>query len=350
MELRSIFDTLLQKSGTLEEVEDTLKKAMIFEANYRLVRHPYDLIGIRRQKYFEDALEESLKVENCQRIVGGTGYLKQRLNDCIRSVKTNQILIALKILTTIVVITTAVTVNDYYQDYQVINLFRECGDKLEEGVGKFESFTGFKSSSRILLIVMIISSAHIVLNLPSLWYRFKVSMQMKNRRAELEFESVDPGYVVNQFNIPIAESRNESTLQMMIQWGVYYNYAWYITWYLKLNADNKDDANIEKLEQVDEILTFSKLFPSYISSVFSLTYGQFLQHGICYKYRTSVRKQLLYLFSSGMNVFCIMCVLLTLQVAIFDNGVEKGYYIHAVALMMITPFLSANMILPTSND
>ena len=40
-----------------------IKKAMVFEANERLVGHPFDLIGLRRLKLFEDCLKNYVKKE-----------------------------------------------------------------------------------------------------------------------------------------------------------------------------------------------------------------------------------------------------------------------------------------------
>jgi hypothetical protein len=49
-----------------EETEDRriqLRNAMMFEANARLMRHPYDLIGMRGLKLFEDSLKNYLEKE-----------------------------------------------------------------------------------------------------------------------------------------------------------------------------------------------------------------------------------------------------------------------------------------------
>jgi hypothetical protein len=207
-----------------------------------------------------------------------------------------------------------------------------------------------------LTIVFLFSTVQIIFQLPSLWYRYKVSIQMASPRSELGLEVVDPVHVFNQYNLPLSESSGESIWQMMVQWGVYFCFSWFITWRLKLS-----DIDTEELHHVNDILCFKTLFHSLISSGCSLTYGQYVAHSICYKYRTTTRQKLIYLISSAMSTLCIICILLGWQTAITDFGIGDKIYqessfglvdqaILIIAFLLITPYLYKYMVLPTSNS
>ena len=118
MEIQSIFNTLIEKFEATEERERKLRTAMIFEANGRLVRHPYDLIGIRRQKLFEDSLKACLEVENGRTSVVSTELVKSRLYQCCNKKGVqNQIFVALKIVATIIVVTFAVIKLKFWKSF-----------------------------------------------------------------------------------------------------------------------------------------------------------------------------------------------------------------------------------------
>ena len=207
-----------------------------------------------------------------------------------------------------------------------------------------------------LTIVSIFSGIQTLFHLYSLQYRFKVSMQMTSPRSELGLVQINPVHVVNQYNLPLSESRSESIWQMMVQWGVYFCFSWFVTWRLKLfNVD------AEELQEVDKILCFKALFPSLISSGCSLTYGQYVAHSISYKYRTNTRQKFVYIMSSALMRMCIMCILLSWQTAITDFGIGDKIYqessfgffdqaILIIAFLPVTPFLYQHMVLPTSNS
>ena len=207
-----------------------------------------------------------------------------------------------------------------------------------------------------LSVVSIFSIVQTIFHLPSLWYRYKVSMQMESASSELGQENIDPSHVVNQYNLPISESRNEAIWQMMVQWGQYYCLAWYVTWRLQIS---EVDKATDEFDDVNDLLNFSKLCPSLISSACSLTYGQFVAHNITYKYRTSGKQKLLYMWSCAMSTICNIFILLVWQTAIKDLSI--GYHVNhqssfhfddpsvlIISLMLLTPFLYKFMVLPTS--
>ena len=143
--------------------------------------------------------------------------------------------------------------------------------------------------------------------------------------------------------------------QMMVQWGVYFCFSWFVTWRLKLK--DEDDA---ELHDVNNNLSFSVLFVSLASSIFSLTYGQYIDHAICYKYQTSLKQKLLYFFSAWLSTICNSCVLIGWQSAITDFSIGDDIYhessfgfldpgILIVGFLLVTPFLYKYMVLPTSN-
>ena len=82
-----------------------------------------------------------------------------------------------------IVVTFAVTVNDFVQAQKVIKLLWTSGHILKGIDGKNFTNTGLIPSSIFLTMVMIFSSLHIVFNLHSLWYRFKVARQMEKPRG-----------------------------------------------------------------------------------------------------------------------------------------------------------------------
>ena len=89
---------------------------------------------------------------------------------------------------------------------------------------------GISPAVIFLTAVIPYSSLHLLFHLPSLRCRYKVALQMESPSVELEFEAINPAHVINQYNLPISESRTESLWQMMVQWGLYFGYAWFIIW------------------------------------------------------------------------------------------------------------------------
>ena len=129
-----------------------------------------------------------------------------------------------------------------------------------------------------------------------------------------------------------------------------------MTWRLQISDDVEAT---DEFDDVYDLLNFSKLCPSLISSACSLTYGQFVAHNITYKYRTSGKQKLLYMWSCAMITICNMFILLVCQTAITDWGIgyqvseESSFYfddpsVGIISLMLLTPFLYKYMVLSTS--
>ena len=99
----------------------------MFEANSRLLKHPYDIIGVRRLKLFEDYL----KAENiCENRNTPVNILKMRMAqywDIYHESVQNQVFVVVKIVTTFAAITLIVNVNDFMQDLFVIRTFWTIG-------------------------------------------------------------------------------------------------------------------------------------------------------------------------------------------------------------------------------
>ena len=135
--------------------------------------------------------------------------------------------VVVKIIATLAVITLIVNVNDYIQDFLVIRTFWTVGymgyvlDQQDKDRLSAVILLKFYPPAMFLTIVFIYSSIQIIFHLYSLQYRYKVSMQMTSPRSELGLVQIDPVHVVNQYNLPLSESRSESIWQMMVQCGVY---------------------------------------------------------------------------------------------------------------------------------
>ena len=116
-----------------------IKKAMVYEANERLVGHPFDLIGLRRLKLFEDCLKtyvkkEEVNTEQCHEVWKKMKRLLAILQATVShyfGIKSdgfkNSFVKVLKIIVPIVVITVLVTGNDYAQDFNVVKAFWAVG-------------------------------------------------------------------------------------------------------------------------------------------------------------------------------------------------------------------------------
>ena len=59
-EIGKIHQTLADKFLETTDRSTKVRRAMVFEANERLMSHPYDLIGQRRMKLFADSLARYL--------------------------------------------------------------------------------------------------------------------------------------------------------------------------------------------------------------------------------------------------------------------------------------------------
>ena len=82
-----LFKTFEEKFAATSDRQIKLSKAMLFEANYRLMGHPYDLIGLRRLKLFENSLKNSLEqADNDKDKKTLTDTLKEMLSQDRKSV------------------------------------------------------------------------------------------------------------------------------------------------------------------------------------------------------------------------------------------------------------------------
>jgi hypothetical protein len=184
------------------------------------MRHPYDLIGLRRFKLFEDSLKNYLNNEGkVEPNVTCRENLMEKMSQCFKlNGQKQRIFKVFKIIAVVALVTLVVNVNDYYQDIKNTNEFQAI------------LLLKFYPPAMFLTVVTIFSTFQIIFHLPSLWYRIKVSMQMESPVCELGQEII---------------------------------------------------------QAVVELLKLSTLFPSLLSSVCSLTYGQFVTHSITYRYQTS---------------------------------------------------------------
>ena len=373
----------------IEEIYDRqtkLSNALIFEANLRLMKHPYDLVGCRRLKLFEESLQNYLKVgDHMPQEMTRIDNIKQEIFKYLNpSEHVLEIFKALKVITVVALVALIVNINDYIQDLRVIMTFWHIGyngyllqqrnstnyslgdgyllqqsNSTNYSLGALgDLLLKFYPPAMFMTVVMMFSLIITIVHIPSLWYRYRVSMQMENPNTESEMEEICPKDVYNQYNLSISESQNEAIWQMMVQWGQYFCFAWFVTW--RLQVLEKDDDPCELLE-VQELLDFWKLFLSLLSSVCSLTYGQYVTHAITYKYRTSGKQKVLYLACSVMNTLCNMLILLTWQTVAKDYAVgfessthsfdffdltDKGRII--ISVMLLTPLLYGYMILPST--
>ena len=166
-------------------------------------------------------------------------------------------------------------------------------------------------------------------------------------------EDISPQDVYNQYNLSISESRNEAIWQLMVQWGVYFGFSWFITWRLKIQQTFKDPC---ELKNVFNLLNFLNLFPSLLSSMCSLTYGQYITHAITTKHRTSGKQEILYLTSCGLNTMCNMFILLVWQTVGTDMlwtskrsfTFDDPSSVLLIYMLLFTPILYKHMELPPS--
>ena len=353
---------------------------MSFEATSRLVVNPYDLVGMRRMKLFADSLESYLNSKSLngmkkselmtkvKRTVGNLTYkLNQQLGLKKEGVQHRSIKI-LKILSFLVLVTLAINGNDTFQDYNVIKTFWTIGNNgriLDQEVFTSVILLKFYPVAMWLTATLVFSLATSLFHLPSLWLRYKVAMQMESYEAERGLDTIDPYHVVNQHNFPVFESSGESTMQLMVQWGVYFSFSWFITWRLKLSDEDR-----EELKEVDQILSFSNLYMPLVSSIFSLTYAQYLLHSISTKYITSGKQKLIYVFTALFNTLCNAIILISWLGYVTNFGMDLSLETKSApdlqnpilvikeclkcqmigAMMLITPVLYKYMVLPTSNN
>ena len=179
----SLFKTLEDKFPECADIRAKLRKAIVFEANSRLVGHPYDIIGIRRLKLFEESLKNFLEPKNNENNkMTIIDVLKGRFSQCFKMDKEGfhyHIFVVLKIVTGILLVTLIVNVNDYFQDFVVIRKFWAIG------------YTGHilegKNSDLLSQLILL---------------RFYPTAM---------FLMINPV----QYKLPMAESKNESIWQMM---------------------------------------------------------------------------------------------------------------------------------------
>ena len=206
-----------------------------------------------------------------------------------------------------------------------------------------------------LTVVVLFSSVLVVIQLRSLWFKYKVDTLMECPRTEIKSKQIDPRHVINQYNLTLTEASKESVWQLMVQWGCYFCFAWFITWRLRLSEEHASE-----LEKAGETLSFSTLYLSLISSVVSLSFAQFRAHSICFKFRTSTKQKAIYLFSSVMSTMCNVLILISWQTAIVDFGIGNDIYeensfgffdleILIIAFLLVTPTWSYQLGRTTSS-
>ena len=141
---------------------------------------------------------------------------------------------------------------------------------------------------------------------------------------------------------------------MMVQWGVYFSFSWFINWRLSLSREN-----VEELDLANGILHISNLYLSLISSILSLSVGQFRAHNITTAYSTSIKQKIIYFFSCVMSTICNVLIIIVTHVANVDFTIGRHLYLEnsfsffdysilVIALLLITPLIYTYLILPTS--
>ena len=349
---------------------EKLQTAMMYEANERLVEHPLDLIGLRRLKLFEDSLKRYQDKENQPLYILKTlnnifSIIKKKLS-LLFSIKAegfqNNLITSLKVIIQIIVVTLLVNGNDYAQDFNFLKTFWSIGTNgFELDIKNSDRLSAiillqFYPPAMFLTVVVLFSSVLVVIQLRSLWFKYKVDTLMECPRTETKREQIDPRHVINQYNLTLTEASKESVWQLMVQWGCYFCFSWFITWRLRLSEEHASE-----LERAGETLSFSTLYLSLISSVVSLSFAQFRAHSICFKFRTSTKQKAIYLFSSVMSTMCNVLILISWQTAIVDFGIGNDIYeensfgffdleILIIAFLLVTPYFYAHMVLPTSQN
>ena len=348
----------------LEEIcekETKLRKALLFEANIRLMKHPYDLIGRRRLKLFEESLKNYLRVgDHKPQKMTQAENLKKKIFDILNpNENVVDFLKVFKVVSIVALITLLVHLHDYIQDFKIVTTFWSIGYKGYSMKNPMKYvflkvlLLEFYPPAMFLSIVMMFSLIQTILHIPSVRSRYRVSMHMENPSTEAGTETICPQDVYNQYNLSISESKTEAILQLMVQWGLYFGFSWFMTWRLKLLKTEEDPC---ELKNVYNLLNFWNLFPSLFSSMCSLTYGQYISHAITYKHRASRKQEIIYLASCGMNTMSNMFILLVWQTVGTDmlfNSRRSFTFDDPSSMLIIymllsTPILYKHMDLPPS--
>ena len=343
------------------EKETKLQKALLFEANIRLMKHPYDILGRRRLKLFEESLKNYLRKSNHKpkEMTQADNLKKKIINIFNLNEKVVEILKILKVVSVVTLITLLVHLYDYIQDFKVVTTFWSIGYmgySMDNSMGYAylkALLLEFYPPAMFLSIVMIFSLIQTVLHIPSIRSRYRVSMQMENPNTESGMEEICPQDVYNQYNLSISQSKTEAIWQLMVQWGVYFGFSWFITWRLKIQQTFKDPC---ELKNVFNLLNFLNLFPSLLSSMCSLTYGQYITHAITTKHSASDKQEILYLASCGLNTMCNMFILLVWQTVGTDMLLtskrsftfDDPSSVLLIYMLLFTPILYKHMELPPS--
>ena len=368
-EMESVVYGLMIKFPQWIVEREKLNIALLFEACNKLVAHPTDLIGLRRLKVLEESL---MRITDTEKEGHKLELVLDAVNSRIRLILTNWLnlkpegiqsktLAATRTLMKIVFVILIVNVFDYVQDFKFVKTFWRVGqdgqDLEKRNTDKISSaiLLKFYPPAMFLTIVMIISSILVTCQLPTLWFKYKVEMMMKDAETEAEKKSIDPKYVMNQHNLSLTEASKESIWQMMVQWGVYFSFVWFISWRLSLSSED-----VEELEQANETLHISNLYMSLVSSILSLSVGQFRAHNITTAYRTSTKQKMIYFFSCVMSTISNVLIMIVTIVAQVDfsivgqNLYEENtfsffdYSICIIFMLLITPLFYNYLILPTS--
>ena len=361
----AIFNNLVEKYPDWGLHREKLKVALIFEATKKLVTHPTDLIGFRRLKLLEESLN---KVEKNKGKTHKLKRIKHISNNRIRHLLSNclelkpvgirsKILTSSRILMKIALVILAVNVFDYVQDFKFVKTFWMVGgdgkDLQESNTDQISSFIllRFYAPAMFLTIVMVVSSILVMFQLPSLRFRYNAEKMMNEAEIERMDTSVNPMHVMNQHNFSLTEASKESIWQLMVQWGVYFRNSWFITWRLSLSTENEKD-----LEDAHEILNISNLYLSLVSSILSISVGQFRAHNITTEYSTSTKQKIIYFFSCVMSTICNVLTFIVTHTANVELGVGRNIYQEnsasyqsIIILLLLTPMIHDYLILPTSN-
>ena len=368
-ETEYIFNNLIERFPGWILKREKLNSALLFESCKKLVADPTDLIGFRRLKVLEESLNRNTHKKRKTHVLttvidslrsGTRLILNQWLRIKQEGVQT-RLLTATKIFVKIVLVILMVNVFDYVQDFKFIKTFWYVGqdgqDLEKRHTDKVSSIIllKFYPPAMFLTIVMIISSILVIVQLPTLWFKYKVEMMMEDIKTEEENKKVNPMYVMNQHNLALTEASKESIWQMMVQWGVYFGFSWFISWRLSLSRED-----VEELDMADNVLHISNLYMSLLSSILSLSVGQFRAHNITTAYSTSNKQKIVYFFSCVMSTISNVLIMIVTLVAQVDfsivgqNLYEENrfsffdYSIFIIAILLITPLFYTYLILPTS--
>eukprot|EP00092_Neocalanus_flemingeri_P003665 GFUD01003938.1.p1 GENE.GFUD01003938.1~~GFUD01003938.1.p1 ORF type:complete len:740 (+),score=114.53 GFUD01003938.1:39-2258(+) len=341
----------------MENRQDDLLKALIFELDSGLIQRPSDLLGRRRSHRLKKLLYQEL---NNSEDASQTSKLKNHLSDfkrqssdlgfsklkaILRKSSVSEYLLSKKVSTFSIFVKTVVMAlalhcYDFFTDCWLIKEYYEISHErdiqsqftvrsifeFEWAFGEFIEIIPVNATSSevrelsientfslltffafVLVFIVIVSFLLIISQLKTVQSLYDISKTVLICSETERRNNLDPVKVLHRFNFSRVESGTESSLQLAFQMAIYLVMTWQLDWMATKVQQEKGS-----------IMQISRLWPSFAMSILSISVGQLKTRMVLHEFSTDLCKKMIYFAACILNTIFTALIWISLGMAAMD--------------------------------